>query len=171
MDYSYTKSGNVIAKSARVQGAQFIVNQGLSYIGKETQVHGERNNGKPVISWGKYVVLDDGCEVIPAERNGTFYPLIIGHDVYFGKSSYINAASVGNYVYVGEGARISEFAVLKDGAVVAPNTVVPPHTVVGPAAKYVGSGSVEDLPDSATAVIQRYCKLKLDGIAAEFPFV
>ncbi|KNC27549.1 hypothetical protein FF38_12868, partial [Lucilia cuprina] len=140
MEYAYSKTGNVISKSAKIRGAQFVVNKGYSFIGNNVEIRGDKNNGKPVISWGIHVILDDECIIQPATRQDKFYPLIIGQNVYIGKKTKLEAASVGSHVVIGENCEIGNLAVIRDCTIILPNTKVPPGMVIGPGCEYGPDG-------------------------------
>lgn len=168
MDYAFTRSGNIVAKDANIHGASFVINQGKSYIGHSANIRGDRNNGKPIISWGQYVILGDHCSLIPSERSGKFYPMKLGHHVYVGENSCIQAASIGSNVIVGDDCTIGQFAIIKDCVFVPNGATVPPYEVVGPMAKYT-NGEISALPESAEEVISEYCECKFQGIKADVP--
>jgi len=170
MDYNYTRSGNAISKSARVLGSQFVVNRGTSVVGPGTEVCGDRNNGRPVISWGPYVVLD-GCALRPAERAaGEFAPLRIGTHVYIGRGSVVEASSIGNHVIIGANCRIGAHAVIRNCTIVPDNSEVPPRAAVGPMTKFAPAQRPTDLPESAESAIGFYCEMKYRGVNVEPPF-
>lgn len=169
MDYAFTRSGNIVAKDANIEGATYVVNQGKSYIGHCASIRGDRNNGKPIISWGQYVILGDRCSLIPSERSEKFYPMIIGHHVHIGKNSSIQAASIGSNVIIGDDCSIGQFAILKDCVVIPDKSTVPPYAVVGPMSKYVQGEIIETLPESAENAISEYCETTFQGIRVDVP--
>lgn len=175
MEYTYNRRGNAIAKTAKIHGAQFIVHQGVSVVESLAEIHGELNNGRPIISWGKHVVIGSRAVLQPARKpTGEYTPLRIGNYVSIGSDTVIMASSIGSRVIVGKNCQIGAHAVIRDCTIIPDGSVVPPSAVVAPYTLFHAPqryAKVVELPESAEEAIQFFCEMKFQGIEAPVPFI
>ncbi|GMM52995.1 hypothetical protein DASB73_039580 [Starmerella bacillaris] len=181
---------NYISPDACIKEAKYIITQGHSSIASGAQVLGDRNNGKPVISLGKYTVLAENCCLSPSLRvaesslssgnssstsadisgtkSGKFYPVKIGDYVYIGARSVISAANVGSHVLIGSDCVVKDMAVIGDGCVLMPGTVVEPYQKIG-SYQILEKNGLREM-DSGIECIDRFCELQFQGINSHWPF-
>lgn len=122
--YIETESGNRISRKSSVQGSQFIMLGGKTFIDHGVTLRGDlhRPDSKSaVIAIGRYCVLEENVAITPPGRapaggmsqaqvtpeTGLVHiPAKIGSYVHIGSGTVSEAASIGSNVYIGKNCSI-----------------------------------------------------------------
>lgn len=169
-DFIVTESGNVICKPNKIKGSKHIVIGGKTHIEKDVEIRGDLSpDGKPIVAIGRYCYFGEKTSLEPPSRDGKAYPLKIGSYVWIGSNTKVQAASVGSHVLIEKNVEIGPFAVIKDCVVVREGTKIPSFGVVAPHSAVNGMDHCE-LPESAQAAIELYCRQTLAGLNVPAPF-
>ena len=125
------------------------------------------------ISLGNYVILKEGCLVVPSWRmvNGkvAYLATHIKDYVVIGADSTIEATSIAPCVKIGRKVSIGQRCVIRSCVVVDDNTVVPPGTVLPPFTRWAGDPAilVGRLHEGAQHDIKLHCKMEYAKVMVE----
>lgn len=161
--YVYSASGNAISRDSNISGARFIINHGSSMVEAGSIIRGDLNHGKPIIKWGHHCIFKSGCSIEPPEREGKRFPCVLNNFVVVGCGTKVEAAQIGSHVVLGDNCVIGKFTIIKDCVIVKSGTRIPPFSVVSPLS-LMGPDGLDDLPESSSIMIERYCRELHAGI-------